>query len=386
MPIIKFSDYKLLSQRLSVGNTELAGIHILMFGQETMGFMLPHIIGIESIKEELVKEALKNSKFELVTSYTKKKKQSKKSKLISFDNFIDDSGYESFVFKTEYIEDKKIENPILFKLTEGRKGYEFLATCFNKEDLEAFCSHIEKKYSDAKNYDEETNFGILINQEGSTYIKEMEIDDKFSAKLDLGLNYGKKFPEIHDKIVSKLKETNNGLFILHGASGTGKTTYIKYLARIFGGEKMFIFIPTTFVDALVSPAILSILLDKPNSVLVLEDAEKAVVSREHGEGNESLVSSLLNIGDGILGSMLNISIILTFNTSKERIDKALLRKGRLHYEYEFKELEIDDAQNLVSTFNKGYKVTKPMSLAEIYNIDHDNNHREVERGKIGFGV
>jgi ATP-dependent 26S proteasome regulatory subunit len=118
----------------------------------------------------------------------------------------------------------------------------------------------------------------------------------------------------------------------------------------------------------------------------MEDAEKAVISREEGLGNESLVSSLLNIGDGILGSMLNLSIILTFNTARENVDKALLRKGRLHYEHEFNKLSIVDAQALINKLKKKFDVVEPMSLAEIYNIDDDNNHKEKEKPKFGFGV
>ena len=72
----------------------------------------------------------------------------------------------------------------------------------------------------------------------------------------------------------------------------------------------------------------------PDSVLIIEDAEKVVRNR-NGNGNETAVSNLLNLSDGILGDCLKTQIVATFNTERQLIDKALLRKGRLIAEYKF---------------------------------------------------
>ena len=58
-----------------------------------------------------------------------------------------------------------------------------------------------------------------------------------------------------------------------------------------------------------------------------EDAEKVIGDRQNS-GSSVGVSNLLNLSDGILGDILNIHVIATFNMDKERIDSALLRKGR----------------------------------------------------------
>lgn len=300
----------------------------------------------------------------------------------------DDDG-SSFVFQIDAgvkIDELKITEPIVMKINNDRKTWYIGASSFDSKNLHAFVSLLHKDYAKKEDYANQTFFGILMNSGDGIEIKQVPIDDKFSKNLDVDINYGKEFADHHKNIISKITENSNGLFLFHGTAGTGKTTYIKYLAKHFGGKRMFIFIPTSFIDTLVSPNLIPILLDHPNSVLVLEDAEKAVVSREEGHGNESLVSSLLNIGDGILGSMLNLTIILTFNTGRDNIDKALLRKGRLHYEHEFGKLSISDAQALVDKLGKNVKVTDRMSLAEIYNLENDNNHKEKERGKIGFSV
>jgi hypothetical protein len=275
--------------------------------------------------------------------------------------------------------------PTLIKLAYKSPERIFVsATSYNQEALLKIYSEM-KKYVRREEEEEEIYFGILYSSNGHLDVKKYPLDDNYSKNLDLKLHYGDAFAGHHKQICDRLNSKRNGILIFHGEPGSGKTTYIKHLAKAFGGTRTFIFIPTTFIDSLVSPNIIPLLLDNKNSVLVLEDAEKALVSREQGMGNESVVSSLLNIGDGILGSMLNISMVVTFNTGRENIDKALLRKGRLMYEHKFDKLGIEDAQRLINKLNKNHQVTEPMSLADIYNLEVDTNHKKEEQRAIGFG-
>lgn len=216
-------------------------------------------------------------------------------------------------------------------------------------------------------------FGLLSSCNGSVDVTQYPLNDNHSARLNLELNYGEKFISHYDKIVTKLKDKTGGLFIFHGCPGSGKTTFIKYLAHKFGASRPFIFVPPSSVSALSSPSLMPVLFQYQNSVLVLEDAENAVVSRDEGRGNEDLVTSILNLGDGILGSILNFSIILTFNTKKDNIDRALLRKGRLAYEYEFTALDVPSSQKLIDSLNKDHKATEPMVISDIYGLDDETN-------------
>jgi ATP-dependent 26S proteasome regulatory subunit len=87
-------------------------------------------------------------------------------------------------------------------------------------------------------------------------------------------------------------------------------------------------------------------MDNRNSVLVIEDAEELISSRE--EVRNSNLSMLLNLTDGLLGESVGIQIIVTFNTDVNNIDKALLRKGRLSIIYEFKLLALDRRNALLN--------------------------------------
>jgi SpoVK/Ycf46/Vps4 family AAA+-type ATPase len=99
-------------------------------------------------------------------------------------------------------------------------------------------------------------------------------------------------------------------------------------------------------EMLSEPSIIPFLMKHKNSVLVIEDAER-VISERQGNGSSAGVSNILNLTDGILGDCLNIQIIATFNMARERIDSALLRKGRLVAEHKFDKLTIEESNLLL---------------------------------------
>lgn len=221
---------------------------------------------------------------------------------------------------------------------------------------------------------------MLAQSMHGLYLKELS----FSApKIKLDSYYGGGFKEI-DKAIKKKIQNENGLFIFHGPPGTGKTSYIKYLAHKC--NRNFVFVPNSMIESLIQPSIISILAENPNLVLVLEDAEKVVASREQQEN--FFASTLLNLTDGIVGTACDLAVIVTFNSSVDEIDPALLRKGRLKYKYEFNKLSIEDSQTLINKFHKEYVVKEPMSLADIFNLEDEIGQvkKKKEYKSIGFGA
>jgi len=132
--------------------------------------------------------------------------------------------------------------------------------------------------------------------------------------------------------------------------------------------------------ALTNPDLLAILVENPNSIFVIEDAENIVINRE--QQSNSSVSTLLNLSDGLLSDCLNIQIICSFNTDLSRVDEALLRKGRLIAKYEFKALETAKAQQLSDQLGFQTKINKPTILNDIYN-QNENDFQQRKQG-IGF--
>ena len=123
--------------------------------------------------------------------------------------------------------------------------------------------------------------------------------------------------------------------------------------------------------------LMSYFLENQNTIFILEDCEKVLMNREHYAN--PVMPVLLNLTDGIIGDVLGIKLICTFNTSLTNIDKALIRKGRLSLKYEFKKLSKDKIQNIV-----GHEVDKDMTLADIYYEDEENDFSKKNTKKIGF--
>jgi len=228
---------------------------------------------------------------------------------------------------------------------------------------------------------------LMKNQYGEYDFEPLNIK---VPKINLELNYGQSFGSIYDKIVNKLSNINKGLYMFHGPPGTGKSSFIKHLTSVI--DKEFIFIPATFLEKFISdPDLFSILIRRKKCILILEDAEKILISRDDQENQ--FISTLLNISDGILSDILEASIILTFNCEHTKIDKALRRKGRTMIDYKFDKLKVEEAKKMAKYLNLSEEllnsINEPMTLSEIYNMSDDNKFYNEDDNKskvIGFGV
>jgi hypothetical protein len=202
--------------------------------------------------------------------------------------------------------------------------------------------------------------------------------------LDLNENYNDDFLPVHNKIktwAEDFKARNNKLVLLHGVPGSGKTNYIKYILNSITSSKK-IYIPPYLVNSMADPAFFPIIKREKESIIIIEDAEKILINREDSADN-SIISILLNLCDGIMADVLNFKIIATFNTDEDKIDAALKRKGRMFLKYKFDSLSEEKTKHL---FNKLYGEAPPkkkMTLAEIYNDENEFGEKK-EKKSIGF--
>tara|TARA_R110001583_G_scaffold195032_1_gene368594 strand:- start:321 stop:1379 length:1059 start_codon:yes stop_codon:yes gene_type:complete len=287
--------------------------------------------------------------------------------------------------------DKNKKNGGNTKIFTAKQHQKFIIRVENiKEENEAWMSiyytekkHIEDLVAGVKKFKSNTNdkkVGLIVRDEFGLTLQKFDITT--TEELDLNKNYNKGFKEISKKIVSKLNEKNGkGIILLHGKPGTGKTTYIRNLTRLI--HKEVIFVPNNMVDMLATPEFIPFMMKYPDSVLIIEDAEKVVRDR-NGNGNETAVSNLLNLSDGILGDCLKTQIVATFNTERQLIDKALLRKGRLIAEYAFEYLCLDKSRKLFKLLGINHKPKVPMPLSDIYNYEDNLGLENNKTTKIGF--
>lgn len=247
--------------------------------------------------------------------------------------------------------------------------YRPLSKPFANEDFEKWVIETEG----------DSRVSILVSRNGSMSVNSVTFDPPVIS--DLELNYGTGFGKVHEKVLARLNEKRAGLIIFHGSPGSGKSTYIKHLSAIVNRE--FIFVPVNMTPELASPSFIGTLMSHKDAILILEDAEQAVRERGNG-GDDSVVSTLLNLSDGILGNILRITLIVSWNMDRQYVDKALLRRGRLLLEHDFTALNMEDAERLVKHLGKDIKVTEPMTLADIYGVQADETYVPKPRREMGF--
>ena len=121
-------------------------------------------------------------------------------------------------------------------------------------------------------------------------------------------------------------------YLFYGLPGTGKTSLIFTIASQLNMGIGIINLGPQINDSRLMDAISDL---DDNYILVLEDIDSLFVKRNRATGSFSSLSfsGLLNILDG-LGRKHKMITFMTTNY-KERLDKALVRAGRIDYQLEF---------------------------------------------------
>lgn len=217
-------------------------------------------------------------------------------------------------------------------------------------------------------------FGIASIMEGTNTLYTSWFDYDVNIDIDIKKNYNDDLP--YDKMCEILADdTRPDLMLFYGEPGTGKTSLIKHLIKKYI-NKNFIFIDGGLLGSIPQEKLMSYFLDNWDTVFILEDCEK--ILKDRSSGYNPVMPVLLNITDGIIGDVLKTKFICTFNDSLSKVDRALLRKGRLSLKYEFKKLSKDKVKNILPSENKD------MTLADIYFNEKENDYSKTGSGKIGF--
>lgn len=211
--------------------------------------------------------------------------------------------------------------------------------------------------------------------------------NKFTVKnvenFDIDKQYNDDLKKQDEKIVQFINNKDkSGIVFLHGEKGTGKTTYIRHLINTTKDVK-FVFIQPSMFPLFGEASFTTFMSSLHDSVIILEDCESVVKSRKSGnDAQQSTVSTLLNMSDGLLSDGLGIKFICTFNENIPAIDEALLRKGRLISKYEFKPLCVEKSEKLLKELYQEdvFAVQEPgFTLADIYNIKDETYINERKR-------
>lgn len=242
---------------------------------------------------------------------------------------------------------------------------------------------------------------MLIKDDFETKFKDFDVS-KFSPKLEKpDLFYGEGFDSFNQSLIKRLDHEKKGVVLFHGEPGTGKTHYIRYLLReLTRINKRVIYIPPSMVESMTDPGMMSfltnnILEEARDTIMLIEDAEPLLESRENSGIRTTGISNLLNSTDGILNDILGLVIIATFNIELSKIDAALLRPGRLMARKEFgrveyeRSVEIAKKLKIEEIFLDKAEKDKLYTIAEICNFTKDkevllHDVKIKSRNTIGF--
>lgn len=224
---------------------------------------------------------------------------------------------------------------------------------------------------------------FCIIQRGST----LDLASIGLAGIDFNpKNYSKKVISDYKYVIKDLKSENPSgrISIFEGVPGSGKTHLVKSLLNDVK-DTTFILVPPELVSSLAGPQFIPLLISytrdsKGPVILILEDADECLVKRD--SSNINSIQALLNLSDGIVGSMLDLRIVATTNATKIDFEPAILRNGRLSKRVEVNLLSAKEASALLfdlfskkfnfksikqyEQFVKNFSFDKPIVLADVY--------------------
>lgn len=207
-------------------------------------------------------------------------------------------------------------------------------------------------------------------------------------------NYDPETIKSYNYIVEHLnsKKPKGRIAIFLGEPGTGKTYLIRSIIKDLS-NCICIMIPPNMVQSLDKPEFLQLLISKNFDrpiVFIIEDGDVCLSPRK--ADNMSTISSLLNLGDGILGSLLDLRFIITSNANIAELDQAIIRPGRLCKKVEVNLLQYEQANKIFKRLKNSQEANlefkKFYSLAEIYALAYDEETKIEpkisDKKKIGF--
>lgn len=194
------------------------------------------------------------------------------------------------------------------------------------------------------------------------------------------------------------------LSVIDGVPGTGKTYLIRALAGLCPNAIFFI-LPAELVPHISGPGLLKVLIDtRANNentpmVMIIEDADACLVRR--AADNVSAISTILNMGDGILGDLLDLRIVCTTNAGHlndrhNEMDPAITRSGRLCKRISVGKLSRRQAnQRWAELMSAGPAhadalegkgpFTEDTNIADVYKAAKHGNVFEAEKPRLSMG-
>lgn len=262
-----------------------------------------------------------------------------------------------------------LDDPCEMVLSTSSEELELFYPLEKQAEAKTLTDQIEEIFKPFKSASEiieqEPCIELVVSRDGEIYTNSYRIKP---VEFSVEENYESTFIPVDEKIKEFCAEENaNGIVLLHGVMGSGKTYYIRHLINhLHELDKQIIYFPPNMIEYIAEPSFVTFMQDNSGKILILEDAEKILKKREMSQ-NTNAASNILNISDGLLGDALKLKIIATFNCERKLIDPALLRKGRLITEYKFDKLSPEKSKEIAQRLGIRRYRKGSYTLAELFN-------------------
>ncbi|XP_006367360.1 AAA-ATPase At2g46620-like [Solanum tuberosum] len=210
-----------------------------------------------------------------------------------------------------------------------------------RQILRTYLQHIHSKFDEIEQRRKEVRLFVNVNDESNgngngnrrwisvpfthpatfdTVVMEQDLKNKVKADLETFLK-----SKQHYNRIGRIWKRN---YLLHGPSGTGKSTFIAAMANFLSYDVYNIDLSKVSDD---SDLKLLLLQSTNKSLIVIEDLDSYLCNNSTALS----FSAILNFMDGIFSCCGDERVMIFTMNSKDQIDPAVLRPGRIDHHIHF---------------------------------------------------